>query len=144
MTQLNATYSWPWANTLGYKQRPTCCSDWPWALLMVMLNAKQTGYCIQRNGACRSFESGGARGICGMKCCQPSCSPPRTRQLSVLLPMCLTCNCVPLHRPLLGSRFLTMANTWISTSYIQRQIRANTIYQWRCHYDHTKTGKHYQ
>ena len=39
---------------------------------------------------------------------------------------------------------LPMANTWISTSYIQRQIRANTIHQWRCHYDHTKTGKHYQ
>ena len=39
---------------------------------------------------------------------------------------------------------LPMANTWISTSYIQRQIRANTIHQWRCHYDQTKTGKHYQ
>ena len=39
---------------------------------------------------------------------------------------------------------LPMANTWISISYIQRQIRANTIHQWRCHYDQTKTGKHYQ
>ena len=39
---------------------------------------------------------------------------------------------------------LPTANTWISTSCIQRQIRANTIYQWRCHYNKTKTDKHYQ
>ena len=67
VTRLNATYNCPWANGSGCSETPTCFRDWPYDLLIVIAKARRTGNWYRRKGVYSSFESGGVRGILGIK-----------------------------------------------------------------------------
>lgn len=84
---------------------PTCLSDCPWLLLMVI--AKQTDI-----GNCRRWNlkgilvSDGSNESLGIKTFSPILLPVITFPSSTYLPIFVIINLVPLQRPVVGSKFL--------------------------------------
>ena len=102
----SATYNWPCEKTAVCRFKPTCLTDWPCDLFMVIENASQTGNCLRWSETGRlSLE--GVNEIWEISTLFPANfqSPEITVQSK-------TCGCiwfkiihVPLQRPLEGSKF---------------------------------------
>jgi hypothetical protein len=46
----SATYNWPCEKTADRRSKPTCLTDWPCDLFMVIAKARRTGNCLRRSG----------------------------------------------------------------------------------------------
>jgi len=117
VTREIATYSWRWENMNCARYTPTCLSDYPWLLLMVIAKHTDMGNCLHWNLK-GIMVSDSVRHSLGMytflQCCTPFYLLSLWLQVYIYLPIFVIINLVPLHRPEAWSKFLSNI-TWTPT-----------------------------
>ena len=98
VTLETVTYNCLWENTGVGRYTPTCLSDCPWLLLIVIANDTVKGNCLRWNLK-RIQTSEGDRDSLDTKTWLPTLLPEMTLPSMRYLPILVITNLVPLHNP---------------------------------------------
>jgi len=105
VTLETTTYNWPWENTGVGRYTPTCLSDYPWLLLIVIANDTVKRNCFRWNLR-GILTSEGDRDSLDTKTWSLTLLPEMTLPSMTYIPILVITNLVPLHNPYRVSIFL--------------------------------------